>query len=272
MDRSNVVYHGTQDESAIDSFFDYIDTNKDGSITLTKLKGNYEEILVDDEIADIIMIHLDIDGNRNIDKKEFRSGVGKRLASCNLQKGSQDSNRETDRYHRKAKAEEMFKAIIILLIVGILMLTFLAEPLVESVRQFSESVNIEPFYVLFILVPLATNARTAIAAIRAASQKRHHTTSLTFSEVYIPQGFPKQHSGVFCSCLSHIFPRVHVAFFSRDSSCGNRLHNNGSSRKFQIHASQLDFAHRFPSLSILYGSCLLCQRCFPVYLKLDLES
>lgn len=72
---------------------------------------------------------------------------------------------------------------MILLIVGIFILTVLAEPLVESVRQFSESAKIEPFYVSFILVPLATNARTAIAAIRAAKQKRHHTTSLTFSEV-----------------------------------------------------------------------------------------
>lgn len=63
------------------------------------------------------------------------------------------------------------------------MLTVLAEPLVESVRKFSESIKIEAFYVSFILVPLATNARTAIAAIRAASQKRHVTTSLTFSEV-----------------------------------------------------------------------------------------
>lgn len=63
------------------------------------------------------------------------------------------------------------------------MLTFLAEPLVESVRNFSESIMIESFYISFILVPFATNARTAIAAIRAASQKRHQTTSLTFSEV-----------------------------------------------------------------------------------------
>lgn len=95
------------------------------------------------------------------------------------------SFQKTDTYHQgeaKAKAAEKFKAIM-LLIVGIIMLGGLAEPLVESVRQFSDSVNIEPFYVSFILVPLATNARTAIAAIRAASQKRHHTTSLTFSEV-----------------------------------------------------------------------------------------
>ncbi|KAJ0715636.1 putative EF-hand domain, sodium/calcium exchanger membrane region, EF-hand domain pair [Helianthus annuus] len=177
---------GTLDESAIDSFFDYIDTDKNKYITRSELKGNYNEILVDDEIADIIMRHLDVDGDGNIDKAEFRLGIKKWVASCDLQKQLQDSNQETDEYHKteaKAKTEEMVKAII-LLIVGILIITFLAEPLVESVRQFSNAVKIEPFYVSFILVPLATNARTAIAAIRAARQKRHHTTSLTFSEIY----------------------------------------------------------------------------------------
>ncbi|KAI3497149.1 hypothetical protein L1887_39549 [Cichorium endivia] len=189
--------NGAQDEFAIDRFFELIDTNHDGFITQTELKHfimevNYEEILMDDEIAEIIMRHLDIDGNGNIDKQEFKSGVSKWLkemdlvASRNQQKQSRDKNLEKDRYQRekaKAKAQEKFKAII-LLIVGIFMLTFLAEPLVESVRDFSESIQIKAFYVSFILVPLATNARTAIAAIRAASQKRHLTTSLTFSEIY----------------------------------------------------------------------------------------
>lgn len=84
------------------------------------------------------------------------------------------------------------------------MLTILAEPLVESVRKFSESLNIEPFYVSFILVPLATNARTAIAAIRAASQKRHLTTSLTFSEIY---------HKVFMNNILGLFVLVSVIYF-----------------------------------------------------------
>ncbi|CAH1444562.1 unnamed protein product [Lactuca virosa] len=188
---------GGRDESAIARFYERIDTNHDGFITRDELKNfimemNYEEILMDDEIAEIIMRHLDIDGNGNIDKQEFQSGVTKWLkemdhvASRNQKKQSRNKNLEKDRYQReeaKAKANEKFKAIA-LLIIGIFMLTVLAEPLVESVRKFSESIKIEAFYVSFILVPLATNARTAIAAIRAASQKRHLTTSLTFSEIY----------------------------------------------------------------------------------------
>ncbi|MFS7929381.1 putative EF-hand domain, sodium/calcium exchanger membrane region, EF-hand domain pair [Helianthus anomalus] len=187
---------GAQDEYAIDRFFERIDTNQNGFISKSELKNfimevNYEEILMDDEIAEIIMRHLDIDGNGNIDKQEFKSGFTKWLkeidrATRTQKKLSHANNRETDSYKRaeaKAKVNQRLKAII-LLIVGIFMLTVLAEPLVESVREFSESAEIEPFYVSFILVPLATNARTAIAAIRAANQKRHQTTSLTFSEIY----------------------------------------------------------------------------------------
>lgn len=82
----------------------------------------------------------------------------------------------------KAKKQGMCRPIA-LLVLGILMLTVLVEPLTQSVRIFSESVKIAPFYVSFILIPLATNARTAFAAIRAAKQKTRHTISLTFSEV-----------------------------------------------------------------------------------------
>ncbi|MFS7929383.1 putative EF-hand domain, sodium/calcium exchanger membrane region, EF-hand domain pair [Helianthus anomalus] len=207
---------GSPNESAIYGFFDKIDIDKNGHITPAELEAYYQKILLDDEIAEIIMRHLDIDGNGDIDKEEFNSGVKKWLASRNLQQRSQDSNLEADKYHRteaKAKTKEMLKAII-LLIVGILMITFLAEPLVESVRQFSESVKIEPFYVSFILVPLATNARTAIAAIRAASQKRHHTTSFTFSEIY-HKVFLNNILG-FCVLVSVIYFRGFTWHFSAE--------------------------------------------------------
>lgn len=72
---------------------------------------------------------------------------------------------------------------IMLLVLGIIMLALLAEPLIESVHNFSASTNIPSFFVSFVLVPLATNARIAISAIKAVSQQKEKTTSLTFSEV-----------------------------------------------------------------------------------------
>ncbi|KAM0072201.1 putative EF-hand domain, sodium/calcium exchanger membrane region, EF-hand domain pair [Helianthus debilis subsp. tardiflorus] len=212
--RQELIKDGTPDESAIDRFFELIDTDNDESITRSELKNfimkvNNEKILIDDKIAEIMMRHLDIDRDEKIDKDEFKSGVGKLLTSCNSVKQAQDSNQKTNRY----KTKEMYKAII-LLIVGIFMLIVLAEPLVESVRRFSESVNIEPFYVSFILVPLATNARTAIAAIRAANQKRHKTTSLTFSEIY-HKVFLNNILG-FCVLVSVIYFRGFTWHFSAE--------------------------------------------------------
>ena len=82
----------------------------------------------------------------------------------------------------KTSIWEWTKAIT-LLVVGIVMLALLAEPLIESVHSLSTSANIPPFFVAFVLVPLATNARVAISAIKSASRKKARTTSLTLSEV-----------------------------------------------------------------------------------------
>lgn len=74
------------------------------------------------------------------------------------------------------------KAIMRLLL-GIVMLAVMAEPLIHSVQNVSNAANIPSFFVSFILVPLATNARAAILAIKTASRKHERSTSLTFSEV-----------------------------------------------------------------------------------------
>lgn len=74
---------------------------------------------------------------------------------------------------------------IMLLMLGITMLALLAEPLIHSVQNVSSSANIPSFFVSFIFVPLATNARAAISAIKTTSQRNEQTTSLTFSEVFV---------------------------------------------------------------------------------------
>lgn len=50
---------------------------------------------------------------------------------------------------------------IIYVVLGIAMLFILAEPLVESAHNFSNSAGLHPFFISFILVPLPTNATKA---------------------------------------------------------------------------------------------------------------
>ena len=69
------------------------------------------------------------------------------------------------------------------LVLGFVVLAVLAEPLIDSVQNLSTAASIPSFLVAFVLVPLATNARQATSAIKAASKMTPRTTSLTFSEV-----------------------------------------------------------------------------------------
>ncbi|XP_059284905.1 sodium/calcium exchanger NCL2-like [Lycium ferocissimum] len=69
-------------------------------------------------------------------------------------------------------------------ILGIAMLTLCSKPLVFSIRKLSEEIGMPSFLIPFVIVPVALNARMAIAAIFPASQKCSKTASLTFSEIY----------------------------------------------------------------------------------------
>lgn len=75
-----------------------------------------------------------------------------------------------------------FKAALMLL-VGTIIAAAFADPLVDSVTNFSNATNIPSFFISFIAMPLATNSSEAVSAIIFASRKKQRTTSLTFSEV-----------------------------------------------------------------------------------------
>lgn len=90
-----------------------------------------------------------------------------------------------------------FNKPVLQVLLGIAILTLCAKPLVFSIEDFSNAVGIPPFLIPFVMVPLALNARMAIAAIFPASQKSSKTASLTFSEVL-------RHSLSLSFSLSHI--------------------------------------------------------------------
>lgn len=66
------------------------------------MEQNSDEILIDEEMAEIIMRHLDIDKNGEIDQEEFKSGITKWLKQIDLvdshtiEKQSEYNNQEED--------------------------------------------------------------------------------------------------------------------------------------------------------------------------------
>ncbi|XP_054815685.1 sodium/calcium exchanger NCL2-like [Prosopis cineraria] len=198
---------GKPDELAIRGLFDKIDSNKDNCISGSELRKLLTDINVAkssidvEEAASKFIEELDSDSDHVISEEEFISGLKKWLSSSSpspallsdsesqedMVKMWEETNMVVEENQSKAVVDKSVWAwlkAIMYVVVGIAILSGLAEPLVESVRKFSDSAGINAFFISFILVPLATNAKIAISAIKEASHQKSRTTSLSISEIY----------------------------------------------------------------------------------------
>lgn len=73
-----------------------------------------------------------------------------------------------------------------LLILGIGITILLANPLMETIQDFSTAASIPTFFTSYVLVPLAVNYGQALQAITSARVKSENAISLTLSEVCFP--------------------------------------------------------------------------------------
>ncbi|PQP98195.1 uncharacterized protein Pyn_30670 [Prunus yedoensis var. nudiflora] len=190
--------------------FEKIDLDGNNNISQAELKELIADIKfgkipgdVDESVVKLIE-ELDTSGDKMISEEEFVTGLTKWINKSNgTQPSSSSYESEDDIYQRtweetdRLVDEEKSKGgsavdksiwawlkAITYLVLGFVVLAVLAEPLIDSVQAFSKAASIPSFCVAFVLVPLATNARQATSAIKAASRKTPRTTSLTFSEIY----------------------------------------------------------------------------------------
>lgn len=101
---------------------------------------------------------------------------------------------------------------VLLLLLGTAMAAAFADPLVDTVHNFSNATNIPSFFISFIAMPLATNSSEAVSAIIFASRKKQRTLSLTFSEVCLLDILIK-HSESNLPSLLLIFSEVFLSLF-----------------------------------------------------------
>ncbi|KAI3753711.1 hypothetical protein L2E82_25772 [Cichorium intybus] len=190
---------GKPNVSAIKRLFKSLDVNNDNSISLSELKKLMMNVDFGqtswnvDEATSHIMEDLDTSGDNQIDEKEFIDGFRDLLNTNDLiltptTPGPKNISRKPwEKYGGDDDIDRSgwaWTKAVMLLVLGIAMLALLAEPLIHSVQNVSNSATISSFFVSFVFVPLATNARAAVSAIKTASQRKERTTSLTFSEIY----------------------------------------------------------------------------------------
>ncbi|KAL1299597.1 hypothetical protein AAHE18_18G121800 [Arachis hypogaea] len=197
---------GKPDEIAIKRLFEKIDRNKDNCVSQSELKELMMNITfvkasmeVEKAVA-LVIDELDHDIDQIINEEEFVAVFEKSLNKISSHAPFSDPDSEEDIYQAWEEAgmvveNKESKAIVdksiwgrlmatTNVVLGIVIICIVAQPLMESVRKFSNSLGVHAAFVSFVLVPLAINAREATTAIKKTSYKNSRTISLAISEIY----------------------------------------------------------------------------------------
>lgn len=205
---------GTPNEEVIEKLFKAMDLDGDGFLTASELRAlvlgiQFDQINLnhDDAVAKL-MKDFDKSADNQVDLPEFIGGIAEWLEDVKKSKASSlvtgsDTIKYLNDYHEQTKREydllgeqsdeavEVVKIpkwttikAVILLTLGTVLAAVFADPLVDSVDNFSSATSIPPFFISFIALPLATNASEAVSAVIFASRKKLRSSSLTFSEIY----------------------------------------------------------------------------------------
>ncbi|XP_073273858.1 sodium/calcium exchanger NCL-like [Primulina huaijiensis] len=191
---SLIAEDGRPNIERIQTLFKQFDTDKNKSISKSELEQlistvKFGEIQQNVDIVKELLTDFDQDNNGIIDEPEFVAGVTKWLNKAVRIANTTDKTKSIDEFDKIVWKQEVhdkwaFIISVIKVLFGIVVLTFLGGPLTESILRLSYSMNLPSFCIAFVIVPLAMNARSLIAAILPASRKSERSASLTFSEIY----------------------------------------------------------------------------------------
>ncbi|KAK9842030.1 hypothetical protein WJX81_004927 [Elliptochloris bilobata] len=70
------------------------------------------------------------------------------------------------------------------LLAGVALCAVFSDPLVGALGRLSDATGVPPFFVGFVLTPLASNASELVSSLRFAARKRPRAISLTLSQIY----------------------------------------------------------------------------------------
>ncbi|KAF5943876.1 hypothetical protein HYC85_017953 [Camellia sinensis] len=190
------------------SLFDEFDSNKNKFISQEELKEVIQHIKFGnvkfdhDVVVAEVMNDFDKNGDLMISEEEFVNGITKWVDKATRVANSNDTKRFIDEFDQIAWKEvdsvvynvEENRSIIhkllswdclksvLQIILGVAIVTFLAEPMIYSTLDLSVALGLPTFYISFVIIPIALKFKLAVSAIFPASQKSLRTASLTFSE------------------------------------------------------------------------------------------
>ncbi|KAE7995797.1 hypothetical protein FH972_000564 [Carpinus fangiana] len=200
---------GRPNLTRIKELFHKIDQNNDNYISPKELRALILGIQIEgvnmDDLEEKLMKEFDISGDSNVTETEFTHGISKWLSESQNSAIDQDQDRPKFFRSISKKTSEEQKSLVaqkkqtkstdkrwlnyvkagFLIVLGTAITIVLAQPLMETLQDFSSAVNISSFMVSYVVIPFAMNYRQVLSTIISAREKTEKAISLTFSEVLI---------------------------------------------------------------------------------------
>ncbi|KAK9266267.1 hypothetical protein L1049_025344 [Liquidambar formosana] len=213
--RSRLDDGGQPNKDAITMLFTILDKNKDGQLSVDELKGVLKEIWFDEidwdvnDAAEKLMKYFGTsEDNNQISEDKFVKGISKwqkqqrekknknkeklgtkstnKAISSSFEGQSGNENDDDDKegvvnepFYRRAMVKAALR-----LVWGTIIAVLFANPLVDAIDNLSSATTIPPFFISFVVLPLATNLSEAVSIIITAGKKTTTTASFSFSEIY----------------------------------------------------------------------------------------
>mmetsp|Transcript_24639 Transcript_24639/g.57839 ORF Transcript_24639/g.57839 Transcript_24639/m.57839 type:complete len:551 (+) Transcript_24639:106-1758(+) len=168
-------FHENIDEDDVTAILKKVDKNNDNLISLDEFVVLCYHLIVYEE---------DGETNENGIELSFHESVKQRVFSDSAD-GSEDEVEDIPEDFCDLSPEEQQKAIKLrafkMLTIGTLMVLYFSDPMVDVFQEIAARVSIPPFYVSFVLAPLASNSSEVLASIFYGKKKTRKTITVALS-------------------------------------------------------------------------------------------
>eukprot|EP00270_Netrium_digitus_P012395 TRINITY_DN401_c0_g1_i6.p1 TRINITY_DN401_c0_g1~~TRINITY_DN401_c0_g1_i6.p1 ORF type:complete len:648 (+),score=189.53 TRINITY_DN401_c0_g1_i6:189-2132(+) len=115
---------------------------------------------------------------------ELESQADTAKGELELLQSLEDEDDDDEETSKEKTSAEIYRDALILMIGGAALVAVFADPMVDSIQGFSTASGIPPFFVAFVVSPIASNASELVSSLIFAMKKRKRTSSLCLSQVY----------------------------------------------------------------------------------------
>jgi Ca2+/Na+ antiporter len=161
-------FHEAITEEECDTLFSKFDTDKSGSISFDEFIGLAYTLIKSKDSGDL-------DGSAR--------GVARRaiLESAFEQEEAEEVPEEFTSLPPDLQQAAIKKRAFVMLFIGTVLVLFFSDPMVDVMQEIANRIGLSPFYVSFILAPLASNASEVISSMYYASKKTRKTITVSLS-------------------------------------------------------------------------------------------